>query len=48
MLKESDDIKPGDTIAVAVQFITEEVRLDEEWYLRDSAEWTIGSGCEGD
>jgi hypothetical protein len=41
VLSESDDIKPGDTIAVAVWFVTEEIRSDAEGYLRDSAEWTI-------
>jgi len=47
VLSESDDIKSGDTIAVAVRFVTEEVRFDEKGYLRDSAEWTIWSGCGG-
>ena len=45
MLGEWDDVKPGDKIAVAVQFLTEEVRLDEKEYLRDSTSWTIGSEC---
>lgn len=48
MLNESDDVKPGDNIAVMVQFFTEEVRLDEKGYLRDSASWTIGSECQSD
>ena len=41
-------MKPGDHIAVAVQFFTEEVRLDEKGYLHGSALWTIGSECESD
>ncbi|KAF9651658.1 hypothetical protein BDM02DRAFT_3154243 [Thelephora ganbajun] len=45
-LSELDDIKSGDVIAVAVRFVTEEVRLDEKGYLRDSMEWTIGSECK--
>jgi len=49
VLSDSDDVKPGDTIAVAVQFLTEEVRFDEREYLRDNAEWTIGSdSCKSD
>lgn len=41
VLSESDDIRPGDTIAVVVRFVTEEIRLDAKGYLRDGAEWTI-------
>ena len=48
VLSESDDVRPGDDIAVSVQFFTEEVRLDERGYLRDSAEWTIGSECKSE
>ena len=47
VLSESDDIKPGDSITAAVRFVTEEVRLDEDGYLRDRMEWTIGSECQG-
>ena len=46
VLSESDDVKPGDGIVAVVRFFTEEVRLDEKGYLRDSVEWTIGSECQ--
>jgi len=45
VLDESDDVRFGDDIAVTVRFSTEEVRLDEKGYLRDSASWTIGREC---
>lgn len=48
MLRESDGMKPGDTVVVVVQFVTEDVRLDESGYLHDSAEWAIGSECWSD
>ena len=35
---ESENIKPGDAIAVRVRFVTEDVRLDDDGYLRDRME----------
>jgi len=48
VLSEWDDVKPGDKIAVAVHFFTEEVKLDEGEYLRGGLSWTIGSECRSD
>lgn len=48
VLSESDDVEPGDNIAVTVQFFTQEVRLDEKGYLRGWAKWSIGGECRSD
>lgn len=48
VLNESDDVKPGDNIVVAVRFFTEEVRLDDEEYLHASVEWAVRGDCKSE